>query len=150
MRTANAIRLIVISATLAMVLSSPAPAEDCLTLTPVKNATFQDLAGSTHKLYVEPDGKGWIVLFKSAEVAAKNELGNFNGVWLPDDKTSSLKVFRFDTEEGLALSLFTSPQVTGLVLGYRSGPGGSWRFLFPERTLLEKNCITLASLKVRE
>ncbi len=92
MRTANVIRLIVISAILTLVFSALAPAEDCLTLTPVKKTSFEELAGNTHKLYIEPDGKGWIVLFKSAEVAAKNELGNFNGVWLPDDKTSSLKV----------------------------------------------------------
>ncbi len=146
----SAIRLLIIATALALGTSSVLAA-DCLTLTPVKKASFEDLAGNTHKLYVELDGKGWIVLFKSAEVAAKNELGNFNGVWLPDEKTSSLKVFRFDIEEGMALSLFSSPQVAGLVLGYRSSDGGAWRFLFPEKTSLDKNgCITLASLKVRE
>lgn len=116
-------------------------------LTPVKKANAEELVGDTHRLYVEPNGKGWIILFKSAEVAANNDLGNFNGVWLSDEKTATVKVFRFDTQEGVALSLFSAPSVKGYVIGYRTASAGPWHFLFPEKSVPEVPAITVAALR---
>jgi hypothetical protein len=123
-------------------------AEECpkLTLTPARQVSADELAGSTHKLYVEPGGKGWVIFFKTAEVAANSELGNFNGVWLNDEKSSTVKVFRFDTEEGVAFSLFTAENIKGYVIGYRTAQKAPWRFLLPEKACPNPT-ITVAALR---
>jgi len=136
---------------LVLFAASLALAEDgSLVLTPAKKAVVGDLVSSTHKLYIEPGGKGWMILFRSAEVAANNDLGSFNGVWTTDEKTGTVKVFRFDTEEGVAFNLFSSPSVKGYVIGYRTNNAGPWHFLFPEKTVHEVPAITVASLRLAQ
>jgi hypothetical protein len=124
-------------------------AEECpkLTLTPARQANADELAGATHKLYLEPGGKGWVIFFKSAEVAANSELGNFNGVWLNDEKSPTVKVFRFDTEEGVNFSLFTDKNIKGYVIGYRTAENAPWRFLLPEKSC-PNPAITVAGLRI--
>ncbi len=145
------LHLFLASILLATLLPGTAPAEDRgkLVLTPVREVRADDIIGPTHRMFFEPRGKGWLILFRSAEVASHMGLGDFSGVWLADEGAGQVKVFRFDTGEGVSLSLFSAPGLSEYVLGYRKTVDGPWNFLFPEKDVLQNPALVFAALDIR-